>query len=103
MWSMFCSCPIFFGLVPSGWIRLHQGYPDWARAEGDVACEITHGWPAVRSGVAPRCCQAKWAHEPGMDLTNFPAIENNLPCFLSGNSLFVNSGKGRQKDPEHRH
>jgi hypothetical protein len=27
----------------------------------------------------------------------FPAIENNLPCFLSGDSLFVNSGKDGRK------
>ena len=33
----------------------------------------------------------------------FPAIENNLPCFLSGNSLFVNSGKDGRKYREQRH
>jgi hypothetical protein len=37
------------------------------------------------------------AHEPRYGSGKFPAIANNLPCFLSRNSLFVNSGKDGKK------
>jgi hypothetical protein len=95
MWSMFCSCPIFFGLAPSKWIRLHQGYPDWA----------SEGGSRLRNNAWLAGCKA-WSCPPdaakpngptGQVCAKFPAIENNLPCFLSGNSLFVNSGKDGRK------